>query len=215
VLHPLPFERYRRDEHASRTAICRGGLAVQKAASSTAISPLERALTRWRDALIALAPRPGEQDRTVRRFERLNRIPMAAFDVSPAGRLRAPLETWLNALPNVAPHVDSIEPLGQADDMPASTSGDRVIRRATNVAWRVLDGAAVLVAPTSPTMQVLNPVGTRVWELADGRPIASIIDAIVNEFEVERSQVEVDVELFVKDMTGKGLLLVGEDRGNR
>ena len=81
-----------------------------------------------------------------------------------------------------------------------------------NVAWRVLDGTAVLVVPSSPSVQTLNPVGTAVWALSDGRSVAAIVDAIVNEFEVERTQAALDVERFVRELEGKQMLIV-ETRG--
>ena len=80
------------------------------------------------------------------------------------------------------------------------------VARAPNVAWRILSGAAVLVVPSSPTVQTLNPVGTAVWELSDGRSIVDIVDAIVNEFEVERTQASLDVERFIREREGKKLL---------
>ena len=50
------------------------------------------------------------------------------------------------------------------------------------VAGRVIDGEAVLVLAESSKVQILNEVGARVWELADGtRSLAQIIDTIVGE----------------------------------
>jgi hypothetical protein len=91
----------------------------------------------------------------------------------------------------------------------SSSVSERLVARAPNVAWRVFDGAAVLVAPASPTIQTLNPVGTRVWELADGRTASAIVQSIVSEFEVTQSQAEGDVQRFVDEMVAKGLLVLG------
>jgi hypothetical protein len=90
----------------------------------------------------------------------------------------------------------------------------RRVARAPNVAWRVLDGAAVLVAPSSPTVQTLNPVGTLVWTLADGRTVPEIVDAVMNDFEVERARASLDVERFVHELEGKGLLVAGAEPGS-
>lgn len=87
------------------------------------------------------------------------------------------------------------------------------MRRAQNVAWRVIDGTAVLVVPGSPTILTLNEVGTKVWELADGRPESEIVAAIVNEFEVTRSQAEQDVERFMTEMQAKGVLVAAGKPG--
>jgi hypothetical protein len=92
------------------------------------------------------------------------------------------------------------------EDSPPLAPSATLVQRAEGVAWRVLDGRAVLVAPSSPNIQTLNAVGTLVWQLADGRTQDAIVDAVVNEFEVTRTQASVDVEGFVQDLAGKGLL---------
>lgn len=91
-------------------------------------------------------------------------------------------------------------PLGTAQ------GGGARVTRAANVAWRIVDGAAVLVSPSSAVIQTLNPVGTRVWELADGRSLEEIAEQIMNEFEVTRTQAMEDVREFVRTLDGKGLV---------
>lgn len=90
---------------------------------------------------------------------------------------------------------------------PVRLAGARV-ERARGVAWRVLEGRAVLVAPSSPNIHTLNDVGTLVWQLADGRDVAAIVVAVVNEFEVSSTEATVDVDRFVHDLAGKGLMTV-------
>ena len=49
-----------------------------------------------------------------------------------------------------------------------------------------LDGEAVLLDLASGTYFGLDAVGTRIWELLDQRqPLAAILDAILDEYDVE------------------------------
>lgn len=56
----------------------------------------------------------------------------------------------------------------------------------------------------------LNLVGGMVWERCDGNhTLAQIVDELMKEFEVEREDLEADVEAFVEDLVGKGWLIDG------
>ncbi|MFQ6132187.1 MAG: PqqD family protein [Armatimonadota bacterium] len=77
----------------------------------------------------------------------------------------------------------------------------------SETASRVIDGEATLVLPRENTVHILNPVGTRIWELADGRrTLADIADSLCEEFEVDRRQAEEDLQAFVQELAGKGML---------
>jgi len=66
------------------------------------------------------------------------------------------------------------------------------------VAARVVDGSAVIVLADAGEVNVLNPVGTRIWELCDGsRSVRQIAEAIAAEFEVTLEQALHDVEEFL------------------
>ena len=53
----------------------------------------------------------------------------------------------------------------------------------------------------------LNPVGSRVWELIDGRrSVEEIIEVIVQEFEVVPAEAGEDVRRFVQELLDKGLV---------
>lgn len=69
------------------------------------------------------------------------------------------------------------------------------------VAVRVVDGEAVVILADSGNVNVLNPVGTRIWELADGsRSVLQIADAIVAEYEVTPEAALQDVTEFVQKL---------------
>lgn len=78
-------------------------------------------------------------------------------------------------------------------------------------AWRVYDGEAVIVSPDDSTLHTLNPVGTLIWEAADGRtPIGGIVDRIVGEFEVSRESAHRDALGFIDLLCRRGLLTLSD-----
>lgn len=72
---------------------------------------------------------------------------------------------------------------------------------AAQVAARVVDGAAVIILADAGEVNVLNPVGTRVWELIDGtRSIEDIIGVIAREYAVSPADASRDVLAFVEEL---------------
>jgi hypothetical protein len=228
TLHRLPFERAGRARPgpAGERITCRGGARVQKGAPAARLAALPDAARVWADAVVALPPAPGAQPALLAAVARLCALPLRLLEAPPAGPLAPAILPWVEELRSLPPPrpppaspLDASPPTPQATrpGAPGSTMADREdadrIARAPNVAWRVLDGAAVLVAPSSPAIQTLNEVGTLLWQLADGRPIADLVDAVVNEFEVERTQASADVERFVDDLVARGLLVAGPRPG--
>lgn len=82
-------------------------------------------------------------------------------------------------------------------------------RRAVGVASRALDGEAVLVDPGQSKVVVLNGIGARLWELADGRrTLTDMARVVAGEYEVELAKAEADALAFCLDLAGRGLLIV-------
>ncbi len=80
------------------------------------------------------------------------------------------------------------------------------------VAARVVDGSAVIVLADSGQVNILNGVGTRVWELANGsRTIAQICAAIQTEYAVTVEQAQRDVTTFVQSLVDAGALALRAD----
>lgn len=76
-------------------------------------------------------------------------------------------------------------------------------------AWRVYDGEAVIVSPEDSTLHTLNPVGTLIWEAADGRtPLEAIVERVCEAFEVDRATAARDATSFVDLLCRQGLLTV-------
>lgn len=86
---------------------------------------------------------------------------------------------------------------------------DRYITRDPDAAWRIFEDGAVIVTPQESVMHSLNPVGTRIWELADGTlTVNEILDVVVEEFEVDRDEAEQDVLGFCRALADKGMLTI-------
>jgi hypothetical protein len=82
-----------------------------------------------------------------------------------------------------------------------------VPRQARGVAGRTVDDEAVLIHPEQGKVRVLNSVGARLWELADGeRTIAEMAAVIAGEYEVSLAQAESDALKFCTDLIGRTLL---------
>jgi hypothetical protein len=91
------------------------------------------------------------------------------------------------------------------------TTSDRaldsaVLRQSERTACRVIDGKAVVITIDQNQLHVLNAVGTRVWELADGRSFEQVVAGIVREFEVEPERARLDVQGFVEQLLAMGAL---------
>lgn len=77
------------------------------------------------------------------------------------------------------------------------------------VAARIVDGEAVVVLADAGQVNVLNPVGTRIWELADGtRSVGQIADAIVTEYEVTPQTALQDVTEFLQSLADARALVL-------
>ena len=94
--------------------------------------------------------------------------------------------------------------------MPGITLQSRV-RRADDAAWRLIDGQAVIVSSSSQRMRVLNEVGSRIWDMAQGQSLGAIAEAVGAEFEADSARIEADVLAFAEDLVGRGMLVL-EDK---
>ena len=86
------------------------------------------------------------------------------------------------------------------------------IARATEVAARSLDGEMMIMSARNSTLFTLNPVGTIIWQSADGKtPLAEIVEQkICAEFEVDPEEALKDVESFVNDLASHGIIVVSD-----
>jgi hypothetical protein len=79
--------------------------------------------------------------------------------------------------------------------------------KSSKTASRVIDGEAVIVIPEKGLVNILNPVGSRIWELLDGKNnLQDITRVISQEFEVADAAAHQDVEEFIQELSQKGLV---------
>ena len=89
---------------------------------------------------------------------------------------------------------------------------ERYLGRNPQTAWRVYDGEAVILLAEDSTLNTLNPVGTLIWEAADGKTaLSAIVARICEEFEVEQTQAERDALAFIETLCQRDLLIVSEN----
>jgi hypothetical protein len=80
-------------------------------------------------------------------------------------------------------------------------------RVSDDVVFRELDGEAVLLDLETGTYFGLDSVGTRIWQLiGDSGTLATILDRIVAEYEVERSTARTDLLDLVQALADRGLV---------
>lgn len=84
------------------------------------------------------------------------------------------------------------------------------IQRQKNVAWRLIDGEAVIITPADSTMHSLNETGTRIWELlGQNQTVAQVAERIREEFDVTPEVAQKDTLWFVQCLSKKGLVSKG------
>ena len=82
-----------------------------------------------------------------------------------------------------------------------------VLSKSPDAAYRTYDGQATIVLPSLARVNVLNEVGSSIWERIDGRSsLQEILDGIVEEFDIGRDQAAADLEAFVADLRANGMV---------
>ncbi len=88
---------------------------------------------------------------------------------------------------------------------------DKYVRRAPQVASRVMDDQALVVLADSGEVNVFNPVATRIWELVDGKhSVTEIVETIVAEYDVTPQEAQKDVQEFVQELLDIHAITLGE-----
>ncbi|TMK24492.1 MAG: PqqD family protein [Actinobacteria bacterium] len=82
-----------------------------------------------------------------------------------------------------------------------------ILAKSPETAWRVIEGEAMILSLDNKVFRGLNSVGSRVWELIDGRrSVDEIVSQIVGEFEVTAEVASRDVGTFVAELLEKRLV---------
>lgn len=85
-------------------------------------------------------------------------------------------------------------------------AGNAKPKKNSRNAARVVDGKALIVVIDRKQLHTLNAVGTRVWELCDGRSIDAIVESIMSEFDVDGPTALRDVQHFLAELRELGVL---------
>jgi hypothetical protein len=102
-------------------------------------------------------------------------------------------------------------------------SGDNGVndnrRRNPHNAFRsVGEEGGLIVVPAQSSVEVLNPVGAKIYSMLDGlHTREEILDAVVTEFEISLEQAGRDLDEFLADLEARELLIPadgGEPEGS-
>lgn len=78
--------------------------------------------------------------------------------------------------------------------------------RSPFVAWRIIEGEAVIISPQERELHSLNEVGTDIWRMADGsRSLQQIALELSRTYEIAPEEVLPDVLAFAQEMVEKGI----------
>ncbi len=79
--------------------------------------------------------------------------------------------------------------------------------------YTITDGEAIILMPDKDKTYALGPVGTRIWELADGgHKVKEIVDIICEEFKADRNTIIEDVIKFTTDLCKKRILRLSKNK---
>lgn len=90
--------------------------------------------------------------------------------------------------------------------MQRTFSAESKISRSSSALWRGFGDELAILSPDAGALATLNVVGARIWELADGRTFAELVETLLNEFDVDRNILERDVRTFLSALAVRGLL---------
>ena len=87
---------------------------------------------------------------------------------------------------------------------------DKYYARHQDIAWRLVEGDALLVDPRNGRIYPLNPVAARIWEMLDQQHLASeIVESLVQEFDAPPDVIRQDAYEFIDRLFEAKLLTDG------
>ncbi len=86
---------------------------------------------------------------------------------------------------------------------------DQLPRRESSTAFRsVADEGCLVVVPSRATVEVLNPVGGKIYSMLDGTHTEDeIVRGVMEEFEVGEEQARRDFREFLSELRAKGMVV--------
>jgi len=81
--------------------------------------------------------------------------------------------------------------------------------RNPKLAWREIDGEAVIISPEDSHVHELNETASLIWKRADGKhDVNEIAAAVSEEYDVPVAVAETDVRDLISTLEQKGLLSI-------
>jgi hypothetical protein len=81
--------------------------------------------------------------------------------------------------------------------------------KSSQTASRIIEGEAVIITPQNNEVKVLNEVGSRIWDLLDGRlDMKEVSSVISDEFEVSFDQALEDTTEFIDELLQRKMVLL-------
>ena len=85
---------------------------------------------------------------------------------------------------------------------------DAVPTRNPNAVFRIYDGEATVVLPDRAEVNVLNEIGSLVWDRIDGtRSVAQLIDEVVEQCDTTPEVARRDVLEFLQSLRAHGMVI--------
>jgi len=80
------------------------------------------------------------------------------------------------------------------------------IHHARDAVWRRYDDQVAVISLDTNRVRLFNAVGSFLWERCDGSTLDQMVAAVCQHFAVDESIARADVERFLDDLVGRGLL---------
>lgn len=77
------------------------------------------------------------------------------------------------------------------------------------IAYRIIDGEAVIIDLKDNTLNILNPVSTFIWERLEGQTqLKEIVRALTEEFDVDYKTAEKDCFEFIYELMNRNIIVL-------
>lgn len=81
-------------------------------------------------------------------------------------------------------------------------------QRNPKLAWREIDGEAVIISPDDSQVHELNETASVIWKIADGKhSVDQIAEVVAEGYEVPLEVAQADVRELIEMLSAKGLLM--------
>ena len=88
-----------------------------------------------------------------------------------------------------------------------SINSSTVFRHVDDIRYRIIDDEAVVIRQEAGEVMGLNPTGARLLELIDSeKSVEGLVDAMSEEFQMERAELERDVFRFLQELWEAGVI---------